>query len=201
MADLISLDDYKTLEGIKSSDKDEKFELLISSVSKLARTYCGTEFDAYLGSPGKTEVFDVQWDTHVVQLEESPVTNVQGVFERSSQSETYTELFSDGTNDKYEWYFDSITDSIIRTNENGSYRCWPRGTASVKIIYSAGYASIPQDLQLAIADMITYYSNNEHKQNQAIGSSSREGNPTSTLRNDTGFPDHIRRVLDLYRGI
>lgn len=201
MADLLTLDDYKLLEGVNSSDRDEKYEYLLTSVSKLVRTYCGTEFDAYTQAPGKTETFDIQWDTHLVQLEECPVINILNVYERASQTEEYEELFRDGTNNKYEWYYDNITDSILRTEESGSYRNWPHGVQSVKITYTAGYTSIPEDLRLAVADLVTYYHNNEHKISQTIGSSSRENSASTSIRNNPGFPDHIKRVLDLYRGI
>jgi hypothetical protein len=199
MANLITLDDYKLLEGINSTTSDDKFEYLITAASKLVRNYTGQEFDSYAGSPGKTELFDVQWDTYVVQLAETPVINITGVYERTSQSEGYTELFANGTNSKYEWYFDNITESIFRTEESGSYRSWPRGVGSVKVIYTNGYATIPYDLKLAVADLITYYHKDEYKERQSIGSASREGAGVSAVRNDPGFPDHIRRVLDLYR--
>jgi hypothetical protein len=199
MANLITLDDYKILEGINSTTSDEKFEYLITAVSKLVRTYTGQDFDAYAGSPGKTEIFDVQWSTYTVQLAETPVINVIGVYERSSQSESYVELFANGTNSKYEWYFDNLSESVFRTTESGSYQDWPRGVGAVKVIYTAGYTTIPYDLKLAVADLITYYHKDEYKERQSIGSASREGAGVSTIRNDPGFPDHIRRVLDLYR--
>jgi len=96
MADLISLDDYKVLEGVNSTQYDEKFETLITSVSKLVRTYCNNEFDAYATSPGVTEFFDIQWDTHVVQLKHSPVISITNVYERTSQGAGYVELFTSG---------------------------------------------------------------------------------------------------------
>jgi len=201
MADLLSIDDYKVLKGITSTTNDEKLEALCTGVSRLVRTYCGQEFDTYASSPGKTEVFDVQWDTYVVQLHESPVISVDAVYERFSQSETYTELYSSGTNGGYDWYFDPITDAIFRTTEAGSYKNWPRGVGAVKVVYKAGYAEIPEDLKLALADLVTYYDKNEYRQMQAIGSTTREGAPASAIRNDPGFPDHIRRVLDLYRNV
>ena len=39
----------------------------------------------------------------------------------------------------------------------------------------------------------------EQKERQTIGSATREGAGSSAIRNDPGFPDHIRRVLDMYR--
>ena len=199
MADLITLDDYKLLEGINSTQFDEKFEKLITNVSQLVRTYCNNEFDTYATSPGFTEQFDIQWDTYVVQLSKSPVISITNVFERSTQSEAYTELFGSGTNDKYEWYLDSVSDSVFRTQESGKYKNWKHGVGSVKVTYLAGYVTTPSDLQLAIADIITYYHKDEQKERQTIGSATREGAGSSAIRNDPGFPDHIRRVLDMYR--
>ena len=199
MANLITLDDYKLLEGINSSTSDDKLEYLITSVSKLVRNYTGQEFDAYVGSPGKTDIFDLQWDTYSVQLKETPVISILNVYERSGQSGTYTELYRDGTNGKYEWYFDDVSESIFRTTDAGTYSSWPIGVGAVKVVYTSGYVTIPQDLVLAVADLITYYHKDEYKVNQTIGSASREGAGSSGIRNDPGFPDHIRRVLDLYR--
>ena len=201
MANLLSIDDYKLFKGINSDTNDEKLESLLTSVSKLVRTYCGQEFDTYASSPGKTELFDIQWDTYVVQLNESPVIDIEAVYERLSQSDDYVELFANGTNGGYDWYFDPITDAVLRTNESGSYKSWPRGVGSVKVVYTAGYTEIPDDLKLAVSDLVTYYDKNEYKQMQAIGSTTREGAPASAIRNDPGFPDHIRRVLDLYRNV
>lgn len=198
MANLLTLDEYKLLESISSTQNDDKFEQLLTSVSKLVRTYTGQDFDAYIGSPAKTEFFDIQWDTPYVQLRETPVIDIVAVFERSSQGEDYEELFKDGENNKYQWYLETLSDTIIRTTESGAYKNFPHGVGSVKVVYTAGYATIPEDLQLAVADLVTYYHKEEYKQQQTIGSTTREGAPNTAVR-DSGFPDHIRRVLDLYR--
>ena len=166
MADLITLDDYKLLEGVNSTQYDEKFEKLITSVSKLVRTYCNSEFDTYATSPGYTELFDIQWDTYTVQLKYSPVISITNVYERTSQSSAYTELFSNGAGSpaEYSWYLDSISDSIFRTQESGKYKSWPCGVGSVKVTYLAGYVSVPAYLELAVADIITYYHKYEQKE-------------------------------------
>jgi len=200
MANLLTLDDYKLLEGINSTQNDDKFEQLLTSVSTLVRSYTGQTFDTYIASPGKTELFDIQYATAQVQLEETPVIDITGVFERKTQSEEYTELYRNGTNDRYDWYFDSLTETVIRTTVSGQYKNWPHGVGSVKVTYTAGYTSIPEDLKLAVADLVTYYHKEEYKQNQNIGGTSREGAALTQI-GDSGFPDHIRRVLDLYRDV
>jgi len=79
MANLLTLDEFKLLEGINSTQNDDKFEQLLTGVSTLVRNYTGQTFDTYIGSPGKTELFDIQWDSHAVQLEETPVIEITGV--------------------------------------------------------------------------------------------------------------------------
>lgn len=201
MADLITLEEYKLYEGVNSTQYDDKFEQLITSVSQLVRTYCANEFDAYVASPGVTEEFNIQWDTSTLQLDHSPVIGVDNVFIRNARNDTYTEIYGDGTNGEYYWYLDSATDTVYRTTSEGRERDWPKGVQTVKIVYRAGYTSIPQDLKLAVADLITYYHKDEWKERQSIGSATREGAGASAIRNDSGFPDHIRRILDLYRDV
>ena len=201
MADLVTLEDYRRIEGITNTDPDDKLDFIIDSVSQFVRNYCGTEFDAYVASPGFTEEFDIQWDTHIVQLTQSPVIAVDAVYERLGQSNAYTELFSGGTNGKYEWYYESSTDSIIRTSTAGTYKNWAKGVGSVKIQYRAGYATIPFDLKMAVIDLITYYHKDEHKSTQTIGSTTSRGHRISAVPGVTGLPDHIRRVLDMYKDV
>jgi hypothetical protein len=193
---LITLDDYKLFEGINSTKNDDQLDALIESTSALIETYCNTKFGIYAGSPGVTDIFDVQWDTHVVQLRYSPIITITSVQERSAYNEAYTTILNTGG--KYEWYFDSISDSVIRTNDSGSYALWPKGVGSVKVTYRAGYATLPEDLKLAVVDLVTYYFKDEHRVTRSLGTASTQKQVTSSIR-DAGFPDNIKRVLDLYR--
>lgn len=195
---LLTIDDYKLLEGINSAKNDDQLNTLLTSVSALIETYCGTKFLSYATSPGVTDIFDIQWDTHVVQLKHSPVIAITSVFERSSQSSSYVEIYKDGSNNEYSWFFDPISDSIFRTSESGGYLHFPRGVGAVKVVYTAGYTSVPEDLKLAVADMVTYYFKDEHRLMRSLNGASTQYQATSTI-NDAGFPDHIKRVLDLYR--
>lgn len=197
MANLIDIDTYKQAEGISGAKDDEKISLLIPSISQLVKTYCGNSIIDFFSSP-KTEVFNVNWETDVVQLTESPVNAVSQVFERFSQADSYVELFASGANGKYEYYLDTATDSVFRTTDDG-YKYWPRGVGAVKVVYTAGYETTPKDLELAVVDLITYYLKDEHKERRTIAGASIENVGSSSLRDNIGFPDHIKRVLDLYK--
>ena len=194
MADLITLQQYKTAEGITQPKDDARLNVLIPSVSELVKTYCGNTFVDYYSS-NKTEYFDINWGTHIVQLTESPVNAIVSVQERTSYSDSYTTL----TTGAYEYYLNTQTDSILRTIGSGKFKNWPEGVGAVKVVYTAGYSAVPSDLKLAVLDLITYYLKDEHKQRQTIAGASIQNQASTSQANNVSFPDHIKRVLDLYK--
>ena len=194
MANLITLAEYKEAEGLQSAKDDLQINSLITSVSQLVKTYCGNSIiDFY--STNKTETFNIDYETYAVQLTESPVVSIVSVEMRGTYREAYTTL----TTGAYEYFLDEKTDSVIRTTDGSTYKNWPRGPGAVKIVYKAGYASTPEDLKLALVDLITYYLKDEHKQRQTIAGASIQNQASSSQRNNVAFPDHIKRVLDLYK--
>ena len=188
MADLITLEDYKEIEGLTSPKDDLRLEQLIDSVSQLVKTYCGNSIvDFY--STDKVEEFTIDFDTHMVQLTESPLVSVSSVEKRTSFTESYT------TVPTTEYYLDKTTDSILYVSGN-SYLHWPKGPAAVKVTYRAGYASCPLDLKLAVVDLIKYYFKNEAAQRRTLQGATIENQGSGEGR---GFPDHIKRILDMYK--
>jgi hypothetical protein len=190
MANLISVDTYKEIAGISSTKEDTKLDILVPSVSQLVKTYCGNSIiDFY--TTNKVEVLNIDWDTHLVQLTESPVNAIVSVETRENPTAAYTTL------DSSKYYLDTTTDSVFRVESSG-YKNWQKGAGAVKITYTAGYASTPADLTLAVADLITYYLRDEYKVRQTLSGATNQ-NPESTSRDGVAFPDHIKRVLDLYK--
>ena len=194
MADLVTLADYKDAEGIVSPKEDLRISRIIPSVSQLVKTYCGNSIIDFVSSD-KTEEFDIYWDTFAVQLTESPVISITSVQERSGYDQSYTTL----TTGAYEFYLDKRTDSVIRTNESGTRLNWKHGVGAVKVLYRAGYSSTPDDLKLAVFDLVTYYLKDEHKERRTLGGASIQNQSSTTQRDNVAFPDHIKRVLDLYK--
>ena len=193
MTDLVTLVEYKAAEGINTPKNDEQLNKIIPSVSQLVKTYCGNSFVDYY-STNKVDTINVDWATHIVQLTESPVNTIVSVEERNSYSANYETL----TTTDYEYYLDSATDSIIRTT-GGNYKHWARGPGAVRVTYTAGYANVPADLRLAVFDLVTYYLKDEHKERRSIAGASIQNQASSSQRNNVAFPDHIKRVLDLYK--
>tara|TARA_B110000046_G_scaffold118356_1_gene125118 strand:+ start:69 stop:653 length:585 start_codon:yes stop_codon:yes gene_type:complete len=192
MANLITLEDYKEAEGISTPKDDLKLDAIIPSVSQLVKTYCGTSFVDY-HSTDKIEEFSINWNTNLVQLTETPLVSITSVQERDNFAGSYT------TVPVTEYYADSSVDGIYRVNTSGTARSWPTGPASVKVTYKAGYSTCPSDLKLAVIDLITYYHKDEHKERKVMGGASIQNSASTTQSNNVAFPDHIKRVLDLYK--
>ena len=195
MTDLITVNEYKDAEGLRGEKDDDRLTVIVPQVSDLVKKYCGTSFvDFY--STDKVETFTIEDNfTNTIIVSESPIVSVTKVEERQNYSDSYTEL----TTAKYEYYVDEEADAIIRTNAGGNQIHWARGVGAVKITYKAGYASTPKDLQLALFDLVNYYIKDEHKERRALGGAIQQNQGTAGIRNSTDFPDHIKRVLDLYK--
>ena len=51
----------------------------------------------------------------------------------------------------------------------------------------------------AVFDLIKYYLKDERKERMSIAGASIDNPLSTSLRNNIGFPDHIKRVLDMYK--
>lgn len=193
MANLITLQEYKDAENLTVNRDDYRIDYLIESVSQLIKTYCGNSIVDYY-TTSKVEVLNINWDTHLVQLTESPLVSVSSVEERVSYSSNYV-LLSEENND---YFVDTTLDTIYRTTGTG-YRSWRKGPGAVRVTYNAGYEDTPKDLKLAIIDLVTYYLKDEYKERKTLAGASMQNPGTSSQDSSVAFPDHIKRVLDLYK--
>ena len=191
MTDLVTLAEYKEAEGINSPKEDLRLATIVPAVSQLVKTYCGNSLIDYY-STNKVETFSVDWDTHVIQLTESPVNAIVSVQKRDSVSESYS------TVPTTDYYLDTATDSVLYVT-GSTYKHWPKGAGAVKVTYTAGYSTCPSDLKLAVFDLITYYLKDEHKERRTLAGASIQNQGSTSLRDSVAFPDHIKRVLDLYK--
>jgi hypothetical protein len=194
MIDLVTLDEYKDAMGISSPNDDIKLTALITSVSALVKTYCGRLFVDYVLTD-KIEEFSISGGAYFVQLDESPVISVTSVEERSSYGADYETLDTAAQ----QYYLDPNTDSIYRTNGTSGYQNFCRGPGAVKVTYKAGFTDIPEDLKLVVQDLITYYHKHEYKGYQMMKGAAQSTPGSTSQYKNVSFPDHIKRVLDLYK--
>ncbi len=180
---LITRQEYKTYAGIKSSNYDGEIDALIPRVSQLVKSYCRRTFVDYLDE-NKIEVFDGAVDRFILQ--ETPVVQILSVEQSTDYGQNYTVLleFTD-------WILKG--DSVFCVN---SQRLWPELFAGYRVTYTAGYETKPQDLQLAVMDLVTYYRQND----AAVHSTKAPGTNSVQIEyiSTTSLPAHIKRVLDFY---
>jgi len=193
MTDLITLDEYKEYKGLTSNKDDLRLQSIITSVSQLVKTYCANSFVDYVEDP-KVEYISIPWNTNIIQLTESPIIEIVSVKERATYDSPYIELSSTA----YQYYFDAAIDTIYRTN-GGGYMNWAKGPGSVRLEYLAGYEELPKDLKLGVMDIVVYYDKEEYKERRTLGAVSISNQTTSTQWRNVDFPDHIKRILDLYK--
>lgn len=194
MANLFTLDDYKAFKGIEHFKDDDKISALVTPISELAKTYCGTSFIDYYSS-ARTEVFDIlDNQTSEIFVTESPLNAVTSVQERSSMTDSYKTLV-----DNTDYYVDTEHDRVYRIDGNITETAFARGFASIKVVYTAGYSITPPDLKLALFDLTTYYLKEEYKGRKSLAGAAIQNETATSIRDDIGFPDHIKRILDMYR--
>ena len=200
MANLVTLQQYKDFAGIKGVGEDAKINVILPAISQAVKTYCGTSFiDFY--STDKTEFFDIlDTSTTAVLVDESPLVSVTQVQERENQSSSYVTLITENSNGsgKYEYIVDTALDMVRRTTAT-SDKAFPKGRKAVKVVYRSGYDSTPSDLKLACFDLIKYYLKDERKSGLTIAGATVRNEVSTTLRENIGFPDHIKRILDFYK--
>ena len=195
MADLITVTEYKDAEGLRGEKDDDRLAIIVPQVSDLVKKYCGTSFVDFF-TTAKVETFSIEDNyTSTIIVSESPLTAVDKVEERATYADSYTEL----TTGNYEYYVDFEADAIIRTDKNGNPKPYKKGMGAVRITYNAGFATTPKDLQLALFDLVNYYVKDEHKERRQLGGATINNQGTAGIRTSTDFPDHIKRVLDLYK--
>lgn len=77
---------------------------------------------------------------------------------------------------------------------------FPKGTKSVKLVYTGGFSSTPIELKLACYDLTTYYLKKESTPAKSMpGSDIKNISRSQSLHSE--FPPHIKRILEHYRHI
>lgn len=184
---LITKAEYKAYVGINGTEQDATIDSLIPKVSELVKSYCRRTFVDYI-TDIKTEYFN--GGIQRIYLQEYPVIMVLSVEQSIDYGQNYTDLveFTD-------YALDKESDSIVTLSTTGEFTYYING---YKVNYYGGYETLPEDLKLAIFDLITYYMKND-----SVVKNLRV--PTTQVMqleygpNATNFPSHIARVLNLYK--
>jgi hypothetical protein len=190
---LITLAEYKTYAGIKSTNYDKEIVGLIPRVSQFVKNYCGKTFVDYVDTE-KVEYFN--GGVSKLFLTENPVISINSVGYSQDFGKTYTNLI-----EYTDWILDnnaicSLNTSAINTLITVN-RGFPEVIRGYKVSYLAGYDDVPDDIGLAIMDLVTYYRKND----MSVHSTKAPGTNNVQIEyiSTTSLPAHIKRVLDMYR--
>ena len=178
MTDLINLDEYKIYATIKSVEYDAKITSIITYVSSLIRTYCGRNL--IIEAP---IVEYYEGGASNLYTKEFPLVSVTSIGRSEDYGQTFTPLveFTDYVISKSKDQIFIITEDLVELPNK------------YKITYIGGYEVMPEDLKLAVLDLVDYYYRNE-------ATPKRMSNfVTIEYVKTTDFPPHIKRILDLYR--
>lgn len=180
--DLVTLAEYKAYAGITSTNQDAAIKVIIPKVSALAKSVCRRTFNDYV-SDAKVEVFKGGLG---LSLSEYPLLSISSVEYSADYGKTYTALTE---------FIDFVTDIEASTIVPISGE-FPLILNGYRVTYTAGFETLPEDLKIAVMDLITYYLKND----MAVKSARDAGSNTVQIEYITKntLPSHIARVFDLY---
>ena len=182
-AALVTLAEYKAYAGLTSPSQDGEIAAIIPKVSQLVKSLCRRAFNDYVNDP-KVEVS--QGGFYKILLHEGPIINLIEVEHSSDYGASYKSLVE---------YTDFILDreNICIQRPTGEF---PAGINAYKVTYTAGYEQLPEDLKIAVLDLVKYYLKNDG----AIHSPKAPGTNTVQIEyvTTTALPAYIKRILDLY---
>ena len=146
---LTSLSEFKTHLGISDTSEDAELTQWLIGVEEAVKRFCGRDFV----SAAATEYYDGE-DRELLPLRRRPLTAVASVHvDAIGYGGTGTNAFSSDS----EWTVGErwFPRSLQESEENGSILVaiggiWPKGRSNIKVVNTAGYTTIPEDLKLAI---------------------------------------------------
>lgn len=194
MANLITVDEFKTYKGINSDTDDLAIGSIIGQVSAFIKTYCNRTFiDHYIVGSEKIEYFDGT-NSDLVFLSEFPLVAATEVAYSTDNGQTYTPLV------EYTDYVVDMQDDFIKSLYDGYFVQTTNTHNSLKVTYRAGYQTTPPDIKIAAMDLVEYYRGKEYTTRKTLAGA-QEDNSSIIVQKGAPLPPHIKRVLDMYRSI
>ena len=211
---LTTLADLKTYLGITDSSEDDLLNLLIADADAAILGY----LDRSIEQATLTEYYSGDGTTNLL-LQQRPVTAITSVHVDSG---AYAGQASGAFASTTEWtagedfYAQSVVENesnpgnIIAIKGPGTFTAdgdrqtggeWPRGTGNIKVVYTAGYSTVPGDLAAACRILVAWMWSS--RDNGMPVKSEKLGSYSYTLLEDTGIPElsTIRGLCNRYRNM
>lgn len=193
--ELVALADLKTYLGITSSGQDAKLSAVKTDIEDAVKKYCGR--DLLVPSTPYTEYYAGDGSQRLI-VDQRPVVSVSSIYIDPSclfESGSLVPNLNSGSPAELISSQRQLDSGII---ELFSY-AFLRGRRSVKITYSAGYATVPSDLQRAVKLICAKAW--KVQELQMIGQISQQvGDKTVTYEPDA-WPKEAAEILGRYRRI
>jgi len=186
--DLVTLAEYKAYAGISSDTLDSVVTAIIPKASQLVKSLCRRTFVDYINDP-KVEIYSGNNEAKIY-LKEYPILQIYGVEYSVDFGSTYADL------EEYVDFVLDLEDGSIAAISSGAPSLFIKYVNGYRVTYTAGYETLPNDLKVAVLDLVTYYVKND----ASVHSPKAPGTNTVQIEyiTTTNLPAHIKRVLDLY---
>lgn len=139
---LVSLDNTKSFLAITNHDYDDLLRILINQATEYIESYCGGK--RFASTVHTNEEYDGN-GMYELNLKHYPIITFTSLAENNA-----TDNSDDwSTVDANEYWMDTDTGIITKTST------FTRGKFNYRATYTAGYASIPHDLQYACMTLIS----------------------------------------------
>lgn len=161
-----------------TTEYDDRVNRLIGAASGAIEKRCNRTFDIVT----YTEFFDGRSQNEVL-LSSFPVTSVTSVHVSTDRTFDATTLVDTAD------YFVDTECGLVRFHNARL----PRGSKNVQVIYEAGYATVPQDLEYACLMYIQYLYN--HRDDQRVGVDNK-GKSQENVTYIHGMPADVKELLE-----
>lgn len=172
--DVVSLAEAKTFLNIAVPDNDTELATFITAASSM--------WIRRVGPVASGTTFDEWYDGGNVRiaLNNIPVATVTKVEESISATGLYTlteqTLQSGGDTGAWGYSIDKTSGVLVR-RASGVATAFAAGTKNIHVVYTTGYASIPEDIKLAVKLIVSHMWETQRGQTKRPGSGGQDWNP------------------------
>jgi uncharacterized phiE125 gp8 family phage protein len=184
VADLTTLTAVKAYTGIPTSGADPLLSRLISAASAAVESWCGRS----LLSAARTETRDGPGSAQLV-LRDWPVTAVAGVTVNGASMPARPAIGQRG------YVLVDAERAPTLTLDGGAL--FPRGAGNVVVSYTAGYLTVPADLEQAVIDLVVL----KFEQRTKVGKASEVIGSAQVNYTFGKIPADVQAVLAPYRRV
>jgi uncharacterized phiE125 gp8 family phage protein len=162
---------------------DSMIELFINAASDDIERYCQRQFK----SQSYTEYHHGR-NQNILLLDQYPIISVTEL--RIDFEADFTS--SDSLIDSDDYRIGDANNTIILVNG----QVFSKGFHNIRVIYTAGFSTIPSSLENACLWIVAYYNRMREGQNIGRTSKSKEGESAGYIQN---WPPHVKATLDQFR--